>query len=394
MPGNAGDCPKLSNKIILNPASILSAEVGAQPHGDGQPRSLEELRDVAAPQDTFYLIPGTGGFCAYPIRPLATPHFSLSDFFPAEMQGLPSLFGKPTNLAAPAEVPLDAAIYEPHANQIFVPEVRSLHWYLVGGAPEYRAFLHGIEEYTHSLMQEWRAGPWQFLNREWEPPETSQSFLAPTISTFEAWSSMGPFFDWLSQMDPALFSAIQGKLQYAAEVPDHECQSLGEEEAYAYYTPATDQILLMPPAIRLLQQNDYAGVAQILAHEVSHRENAQRNLVIPSDQLMQRSLELFFARSGAENPLFGMLTNYMGPQLWKELSCRRLPFLLEEEVDAHAKDLEYGRSRPFLVQSAKMHQESTESLEWYLEQLEKKFPGAWRSLAADYVALARARSQK
>jgi hypothetical protein len=200
---------------------------------------------------------------------------------------------------------------------------------------------------------------------------------------------------WLSVYDPALLaSVIQAKLQYSPELPAHECQIPGSEEVYAYYTPATNQILLMPPAIRLLQENDYAGVAQILAHEVAHRENSQAGLIIPSDQLLQRSLDLFFYSAGEESPLFGMVTGFMGPQLRQELSCRRLPFLLEEELDAHSTDLEYGQSQPFLVQSEKMYRESVESLVWYLEQLESKFPSAWRVLAANYVKLAQANRQR
>jgi hypothetical protein len=392
MPDKAPSCPNLPNKIILNPMSVLSAEVDSSAYGDGQPRSLEELRDIAAPQDSFYITPGSGGFCAYPIRPLATPHFSLSDFFPAALQKLPALFGKPTTLAAPADVAINAAIYEPRADQIFVPEIRSMNWYLVGGAREYHTFLQGIVEYTQGLLEEWRADPIQFWNKEWETSESKFS-LAATPSTLEAWTAMAPFMNWLSQMDPSLFSELQGRLWYTPEIPAHECQSSGAEETYAYYTPDTDQILLMPLAIRLLQEKDYAGAAQILAHEVSHRKNSQAGLIVPSDQLLQHSLELFFHSAGEESSLFGMLPSFAGPALWKELSCRRLPYLLEEEFDAHSTDLDYGRSRPFLVQSEKVRRESAESLVWYLEQLDQRFPRAWRSLAADYVSLAQALKQ-
>ncbi|HKX12999.1 MAG TPA: hypothetical protein VJP40_07595 [bacterium] len=374
--------------------SILSAEVDSVAHANGQPQSLKELRDVASPQDSFYLTPGNGGFCAYPIRPLGIPHFSLSDFFPLEAQKLPAIFGKPTALPAPPEVSFDAAIYEPYSDQVFVPEVRSLNWYLVGGAHDYHTFIQGIVEYTQSLLEEWRADPWQFLNKEWEAPEPSSNFSFQIPSTLEAWSAMAPFLDWLSQMDPALFADLQGRLQYRSEIPDHECQALGDDAVYAYYTPTTDQILLMPLAIRLMQEKDYPGVAQILAHEVAHRKNSQAGLVIPSDQLLQRSLDLFFHSAGEEIPLFGMVTGIFGPALRQELSCRRLPFLLEEEIDAHSKDLDYARSQPFLVQSEKMHQESVESLVWYLEQLDARFPSAWRTLAANYVRLAQANHEQ
>ena len=393
MPQDGSGCPRLPNNIILNPMSVLSAEVDSKPHGDGQPRSLAELRDAAAPQDSFYLIPGDGGFCAYPLRPLGIPHFSLSDFFPPETQKLPALFGKPTTLPAPEAVSFNAAIYEPYSDQVFVPEVRSMNWYLVGGAHEYHTFIQGIVEYTPSLLEEWRADPGQFLNKEWESPEPSSNFSFQIPSTLEAWSAMAPFLNWLSQMDPALFAELQGRLQYTSKIPDHECQALGDDGVYAYYTPATDQILLMPLAIRLLQEKDYPGVAQILAHEVAHRKNSQAGLVIPSDQLMQRSLDLFFHSAGEGSPLFGMVTGIFGSGLRQELSCRRLPFLLEEELDAHSTDLDYGRSQPFLIQSEKMHRESTESLVWYLEQLDQKFPSSWRALAANYVRLAQALKQ-
>lgn len=395
MSGDGTSCPKLSNKIILNPISIASAEIGDLPRSP-YPETLSEIRESAYPGENFYLVPSTGGLCAYPLQPLGAPTFSISDFFSREVEGLPALFGKPTTLAVPPGLEFGAAIYEPWNDQAYAPDARGLRWYLVGSGERYEQFLGGILQYGQKLFQEWQESPYNMATKTWPAPEDAKDSREKTapVSAFVAWVQMSKLKGWMKVNDPQLWAKVEPYLHYAETMPKSDCSSEITEDSYAYYTPAEDRIYLLPRSIRLLMENDYAAVAQTLAHEVSHRENAQSGLVMPSDEMLQRSFEYFHAQVDHASPAWGIAISALGQDFFHGLSCNRLPLLPEEEIDAFLRDLSYGEAQAPARQSIATHEESADAVAWLIGQVHREFPSQWGALLSDYVRLGQANHEQ
>ncbi|HKY64559.1 MAG TPA: hypothetical protein VJR29_14225 [bacterium] len=378
----------------MNPTSLASAEIGDSPLF-AQPQSLGEIRASALPQDSYYLAPNTGGYCAYSIVPQGAPTFSPSDFFSSEVKDLPAYFGKPTQLPVPPDLDFGAVIYEAWSDQAYSPDVSGLRWYLVGSGDRYEDFFGGILQYGRQLYQEWKADPLAMAEKTWPTPEDDgdiSSGLIPSI--LEAWFHMGRLEDWLAQNDPDLLARAKPYLHYATEMPREGCASELTEDSYAYYTTREDRIYLLPRSIRLLRKNDFAAVAQTLAHEVAHRDTARNGLVLPSDEMMYRSLQYFHGLVAEDSLLQGVALSLLGPNFFDALSCRRLPMIPEEEIHAFMSDLSYGRSQSFARQSPATQRESIEAVSWLIEQVHREFPPSWNGLLADYVRLAEANHQQ
>lgn len=384
-------CPKLSNKILLNEGSVYSGEVSPLPVSIFA-QDLEELKDRSA-APSLYVVPGDGGFCAYPIRGSGGSNFKVSEFFSPELKSLPNLFGKPSSLAIPQNIPFTASLYDAGIQKFFAQDSSGKHWYLVGGQESYGNFIAGIVQYADSLLEEWRRDPWNFHKREWKSPEEEPLAFGPTHapSPMEAWTAMDRFGAWLAMNDPHLYVASLGKMHYSERGPESGCPApKNEDQYYAFYTTHDDRILLLPRTIRLMQARDFSAAAQVVAHEVAHRENAQSGLILPSIEMMQQSVGLFLGRAAEENPVYGIFLGLSDPLIRMELMCRRLPMLPEEELDAFSVDLNYGRGQPLMLQSLETQEESIDAIVWLIEQVDREFPPAWRSLMADYVNLAQA----
>src|SRR4029434_10468264 len=296
-------CEPLPEVISLNNGPSPFAVIEPEPLSQ-KPLSLQEIRfGNRLPASPFYLSSLDHRSCVYRVRtledqpdPLLPDHFTDSKFW----RDMRPFFGIPTELlTVNAPQQLRGALYDGRGDYFYTPKLESSQWYLIGDHKNYTDFLTSISQFSAYLSDLWENEPLALFAKSFQIfQSTGGDGPLPSLSKKEASEEIEKFLRWLKRFDPDLWKNVRNvrfspKMTGSTLLQNIFCSQDPKDSPYAFFDPEWGDIHLLPPAINLLKKGQYEAVTQILVHERAHQRVIQSGMVMPSHELLHRSISHF-----------------------------------------------------------------------------------------------------
>jgi hypothetical protein len=383
-------CPTRPMEAPLEQEGRSFGMISRDPLSSHPQDPAELIRTLPTSDQPLYLEPQGSRVCAYPLRLAEPDGFEPEKIWAKNFRNGPWGFGIPTQIKSPAEL-LSGTIYDP-ARNFYYHQGEGLKWYLGGDTRHYLDFHGAVHRYAVLLESLWEKNPLALFAR---PSGLDEAPPVPhAVPHEEASKLMSRFFDWLRDNEPDLHQEVEGRVAFQSSPPSPPllesmfCRNNFLESAYAYFDSKTSQIFLLPPTLPWLKAGDFESVAQVLAHEAAHRKVIESGLVMPTPELLGRSLSLFIQNRIEANFFEGLLFTLFGSVLGQAAHCNLMPMIPEEEVQAHAKEVSYAFTRAHGRIDADMVDEALTGTQRLWGHLFRHFPPEWLAFSAEYLFLA------
>jgi len=159
------------------------------------------------------------------------------------------------------------------------------------------------------------------------------------------------------------------------------------ESAYAYFESEWNEVHLLPASLQLLKERRYEEVAQILSHERAHQSIVQSGMVIPSVELLHRSVEFFLGMQETTDPVDKLIQSALRNIFHLGIHATFLSMVPEEEAQAHTQEFIYALERLPRHKTQTLRKEALDGIHLLWGHAQEFFPPSWMLLSAQYFLM-------